>query len=60
MFAPIAERLSANEAKIVGELNAAQGTAIDIGGYYHPDAKKAATALRPSQTLNTIIDSMAR
>jgi len=57
-FAPIAERLGSHEARIVGELNGAQGKAVDIGGYYHPDAAKAAAALRPSQTLNGIIDAL--
>ena len=57
-FAPIAERLGTQEAKIVAELNGAQGKAVDIGGYYHPDVAKAAAALRPSQTLNGIIDAL--
>jgi len=57
-FAPIAERLASNEAKIVGELNGAQGKAVDIGGYYHPDPARASAALRPSQTLNSIIESL--
>ena len=57
-FAPIAERLGANEGRIVSELNGAQGKPVDIGGYYHPDAAKAAAALRPSQTLNGIIDAL--
>jgi isocitrate dehydrogenase len=54
-FAPIAERLTENEQKIVGELNAAQGKAVDLGGYYHADSKKVAAAMRPSRTLNAII-----
>ena len=58
-FAPIAAELTANEQKIVAELNAVQGKAIDIGGYYHPDAKRVAAALRPSATLNAIIDQGA-
>jgi len=58
LFAPIAEQLGANEAKIVGELNAAQGKPVDIGGYYHPNAELAAAALRPSNTLNGIIDAL--
>ncbi|MEQ1581250.1 MAG: NADP-dependent isocitrate dehydrogenase [Steroidobacteraceae bacterium] len=58
LFSPIADRLSANEGRIVGELNAAQGKAVDIGGYYHPDVAKAAAALRPSQTLNAIVDAV--
>ncbi len=59
LFGPIAEKLTANETKIVGELNAAQGAPVDIGGYYHPDAGKCATALRPSNTLNGIVDALA-
>jgi isocitrate dehydrogenase len=58
-FAPIAAELTANEQKIVAELNAVQGKAIDIGGYYHPDAKRVTAALRPSATLNAIIDQRA-
>jgi isocitrate dehydrogenase len=56
-FTPLAEQLSANEAKIVGELNAAQGRAVDIGGYYHPDAAKCTAAMRASPTLNRLIDA---
>lgn len=54
-FAPIAAALSQNEDKILGELNAAQGDAIDLGGYYHADPAKVASAMRPSETLNAII-----
>ena len=57
-FAPVAKALADNEAKIVVELNAAQGKPVDIGGYYHPDDDKAAAALRPSATLNAIIDAV--
>ena len=57
-FAPIAEALTANEAKIVAELNEVQGQPMDIGGYYQPDEAKAAEAMRPSATLNGIIDAM--
>ena len=57
LFAPIAEQLTANEAKIVGELLAVQGQPVDIGGYYQPDDAKAAAALRPSATLNAILDA---
>lgn len=45
----------AGEEAIVSELNAAQGPAMDIGGYYHPDAALAAAAMRPSATLNAIV-----
>lgn len=57
-FAPVAKALKENEAKIVGELNTAQGKPVDIGGYYQPDDKKAFAALRPSATLNGIIDAL--
>ncbi|MGX0878458.1 isocitrate dehydrogenase [Roseovarius sp. MBR-154] len=54
-FGPVAKSLTENEAKIVGELAAAQGSPADIGGYYHPDAEKLAAVMRPSATLNAII-----
>ncbi len=57
-FAPVARALAENEATIVRELNGAQGVAVDIGGYYLPDAARAAAAMRPSATLNGIIDSL--
>ena len=57
-FAPVAQALSENEAKIVDELNAAQGPATDIGGYFRPDAAKTSAAMRPSATLNGIIDAV--
>jgi isocitrate dehydrogenase len=57
-FAGVAKELAANEAQIIEELNAAQGAAVDIGGYYHPDAAKAEAAMRPSPTLNRIIGSI--
>ena len=59
-FEPIAAQLADNEKKIVDELNAAQGSAVDIGGYYHPDAELIASAMRPSTTLNSILDSIAK
>ena len=54
-FTSIASALSENEDKIVSELNAVQGSPADLGGYYLLDEKKAAAALRPSATLNTIL-----
>jgi len=57
-FRPIAERLASNENKIVGELNAAQGKPVDIGGYYHADAGKCSSALRPSASFNEILSSI--
>ncbi len=58
-FAPIAKELQENESKIVEELNAAQGSPVDVGGYFQPDADLAAKAMRPSQTLNTILAKIA-
>ncbi|MCB0652647.1 MAG: NADP-dependent isocitrate dehydrogenase [Saprospiraceae bacterium] len=57
-FAPVADALARNEAKIVGELNAVQGAAMDIDGYYYPSPAKAEDAMRPSATLNAIIDAI--
>jgi isocitrate dehydrogenase len=54
-FAGLAQQLVAQEGTIVAELNAAQGSAVDIGGYYHPDAVKVGAAMRPSATLNGLI-----
>lgn len=59
LFAPVAEKLRANEDKINGELIGAQGKPQDIGGYYWPDKAKAEAAMRPSETLNTIIASLS-
>jgi len=58
-FTKIAKDLGDNEKKIDGELLAAQGKPQDVGGYYHPDDAKAAKAMRPSVTLNAIIDAIA-
>jgi len=58
-FAPVAAALAANEARINEELLAAQGRPVDMGGYYHPDFEKTAAAMRPSPTLNAIIDGIA-
>jgi isocitrate dehydrogenase len=55
-FAPIAEAMSENEAKINDELVGAQGKPQDVGGYYHPDSDKTYAAMRPSATLNAIVD----
>ena len=57
-FAPVAAALAGSEDAIVDELNAAQGQAVDIGGYYRPDTARASAAMRPSLTLNRIIDSI--
>jgi len=57
-FASVAARLAEAEATIVAELNAAQGSPQDLGGYYRPDPAKAAAAMRPSRTLNQVIDQI--
>ena len=57
-FVSVAAELAENEAAIIEELTAAQGESMNIGGYYHPDPEMAAKALRPSPTLNAIIDSL--
>ena len=57
-FAPVAATLTENEDKIISELLASEGTPKDIGGYFHPDDAKAEAAMRPSATLNAIIDAI--
>ena len=57
-FKPVAEALAAAEDKIVSELDAAQGEPVDIGGYYQPDDDLATAAMRPSATLNAIIEAV--
>ncbi len=57
-FVPVSAAMTDNEAKIVGELNSAQGSAMDVGGYYKPDLQKASAAMRPSATLNEIVNSI--
>ncbi|MCI0426981.1 MAG: NADP-dependent isocitrate dehydrogenase, partial [Nitrospiraceae bacterium] len=58
-FAKVAKQLADNEAKIAAELLGAQGRPVDMGGYYHPNDGKTTTAMRPSRTLNTIVDAIA-
>jgi isocitrate dehydrogenase len=60
LFSPIAERLEADEATILGELVAVQGQPVDIGGYYQPDVAKLADAMRPSATFNAALATLAR
>ena len=55
LFKPVAEALTANEQKIVGELIGAQGKKMDVGGYYHPSPAKCSAAMRPSDTLNSVL-----
>jgi isocitrate dehydrogenase len=57
-FAPIAAELSEHADTINDELIAAQGSPVDLGGYYRPDPAKAAAAMRPSKTLNDILDAI--
>ena len=57
-FTEVAQQLAANEDKIVQELGDAQGQPVDIGGYYHPNDELAAKAMRPSATLNAIVDAI--
>ncbi len=56
-FRRVGKALSKEKDEILAELNAAQGKPVDIGGYFHPDEKMASNAMRPSATLNAIIDS---
>ena len=55
-FAPLAERLAADEETIVGELDEVQGESVDLGGYYFVDREKADAVMRPSETFNAAID----
>jgi isocitrate dehydrogenase len=59
-FATVARQLREQEATIVAELNAAQGKPVDIGGYYRPDPGLTSRAMRPSPTLNAIVDGIGR
>ena len=57
-FSDIANQLTNNKDKIIGELNDAQGSTVDLGGYYYPKDALSAKAMRPSKTLNSILASM--
>ena len=57
-FSDVYAKMSSNEAQINSELIGAQGKAQDVGGYYRPDFAKASAAMRPSATLNAIIDNI--
>lgn len=57
-FSPLAQALADNEQKIVEELIAVQGKAVDIGGYYRPDLAKASAAMRPSATFNNALATL--
>lgn len=58
-FAGVAKALADNEARILEELGAAQGKPMNIGGYYRPDVDLTSQAMRPSGTLNDIVDAVA-
>ncbi len=57
-FEPLANTLSENEEKIVGELNSVQGQPVDIDGYYYADSEKTKTVMRPSDTFNTALKAV--
>ncbi len=57
-FAEVAKELEANEAKIADELLSAQGSPVDLGGYFLPDDGLTEKAMRPSPTFNAVIDGM--
>ncbi len=57
-FAPLAQTLTDNEAKIERELLMVQGKPVDMGGYYHPDLGKTSQAMRPSATFNTALSAL--
>jgi isocitrate dehydrogenase len=57
-FKPLAERLESSEAAIVAELAEVQGSPVELGGYFHPDADRARDAMRPSATLNDALESL--
>ena len=58
VFAPVAAALADGESTIVAELLAVQGSPVEIDGYYSPDAEKVSAAMRPSATLNAVIDAL--
>jgi isocitrate dehydrogenase len=57
-FVGVAKKLLDNAAKIDAELIGAQGKPVDLGGYYQPDPVKTSKAMRPSPTLNAIVDAI--
>ncbi|PTM20408.1 MAG: hypothetical protein DA446_03485, partial [Bacteroidetes bacterium] len=57
-FAPIASAFETHENQIHEELIGAQRQPQDIGGYYHPDPEKTSHAMRPSKTLNDLVDAL--
>ncbi len=57
-FSKVAADLQSNEGAIIDELNGSQGSPVDLGGYFMPDDEKASKAMRPSATLNAVIDAL--
>jgi isocitrate dehydrogenase len=60
VFAPVAKQLADNEQTIVDELNKVQGKPADIGGYYRPDRELTVKVMRPSGTLNAVLDGIGK
>ena len=60
IFKPVFKALKDNEAKIMAEIKHSEGLAINIGGYYHPDVQKVEQVMRPSMTLNQIINKITQ
>ena len=56
-FGPIYDKMAANIDKIIAEIDESQSKPQDIGGYYFPDEEKTSNAMRPSSTLNSILDA---
>ena len=59
VFSPLAQQFTENEKRIVEELNSVQGSVADLGGYYRPDREQVAKVMRPSATLNALLNSLA-
>ncbi|MSR21185.1 MAG: NADP-dependent isocitrate dehydrogenase [Gemmatimonadetes bacterium] len=57
-FRPVAKALAEGQKRIISELDATQGSPQDLGGYYRPDPLRTAAVMRPSKTLNAIIDGV--
>ncbi len=60
IFTALARELAEQEATIVEELQSVQGQAVDIGGYYWPDRRKAAEVMRPSATFNAALERLVQ
>ena len=58
VFRKLAKKLNENEKTITDELIACQGDSVDLGGYYQPDTKKVEEAMRPSNTLNSLLSTV--